>query len=523
MKVVKSEIMRELDRKTISEYGISGETLMDSAGLSVAEAVQHLAFVSGQDDPPVRLIAGRGNNGGDAFAAARHLKERGFDVEVWLAGEADAVSGDAFKHLSRLKPADILLIELPTKKDWEDALADYDGGGGSIIIDGILGIGIAGPARGPAAGAISYVNALSNRNLVVAIDVPSGLNADTGAAEGAVVVADMTVTMGLPKSGLVEPRAIEFVGTVEVADIGIPRELFRDIESDKELITGRDLRLLVARRSRNSHKGSFGHLLVLGGSPGYAGAVALAAMAAMRSGAGLVTALVPARVFSIVAGLTPEVMVHPATETESGSLASDCLVKWGRSLNDFDAVLIGPGMTQHEQTRILVERILNECRKPLIIDADALSICAGGNEIGKAAHCPIVLTPHPGELARLMGNQASDIQADRFKWARKAADETHAVVVLKGAGTIVAGEGHPLNINLTGNPGMAAGGMGDVLGGLIAGMAAQNIAPFDAARIGVYLHGKAADRVAWRGSQASMIAGDVIEALPLVFRELAAR
>ena len=224
-----------------------------------------------------------------------------------------------------------------------------------------------------------------------------------------------------------------------------------------------------------------------------------------------------------MAGIAPEAMIHSGSETESGSLAADCLSKWGRGINDFDAVAIGPGMTTHEQTRILVERILNECRKPLVIDADALNVCAGRIDSIRKANCPVVLTPHPGEMARLMATETATIQNDRFKWARKAAEDTNAVVTLKGAGTVVAAKDSPLHISLTGNPGMATGGMGDVLSGLIAGLAAQNLKPFDATRMGVYLHGRAGDNVAWRGSQAGMIASDVIEELPAVLRELTIR
>ena len=522
MKAVTSKQMKELDRKAIADFGIAGDVLMDRAGHGVAETVQFLARIAGCDNPLIQLIAGRGNNGGDAFVAARYLKERGYEVEVWLAAEAGAATGDALKHLSKLKAAKITLHELPTKGEWDDEASASDLSG-CILVDGILGTGLSGPARGPAAGAISYINALASRNLVVAIDVPSGLNSDTGKAEGDVVVADITATMGLPKRGLLEPEAIEYVGTVEVVDIGLPPELTDRAQSDMEMITAADLREILGRRPRNAHKGMFGHVLIIGGAPGYAGAVALAAEAAARSGAGLVTVLVPATVAPVVAGMIPEAMVHGGAQTEAGSLAADCLAKWGRRLGDFSAVLMGPGMTTHEDTRVLVEQVLAESRAPVIVDADALNVCAGRLDILQKASGPIVLTPHPGEMARLMGSQVQDIQSDRFNAARRVAEQTSAVTVLKGAGTVVAAKGRLLNVNLTGNPGMASGGMGDVLSGLIAGLAAQGVAPFDAARAGVYLHGRAGDNVAWRTSQAGMIAGDVLDELPSVFRESALR
>lgn len=524
MKTVSCRQMQELDRKTSSEYGIPGEILMDRAGEEVAEAVRYLAGTTGSDNSPVTLIAGRGNNGGDAFAAARYLKESGCSVDVWLAGDAAEVKGDALKHLGRMKAAGITLRELPTKRDWEDAMNGWGGGaGGGIVVDGILGVGISGPARGPAAGAIAFVNHCATRSFVLAIDVPSGLNADTGEAEGDAVLADMTLTIGLPKRGLVDPRAVNYVGSLEVGDIGIPPVLHAGIRPDVELITAGDLRPLMRRRPRNAHKGMFGHVLVAGGATGYAGAIAMAAKAALRSGAGLVTAFVPECVASTVAALAPEAMVHPCPQTDGGSLRFDGFMNRCQRAEGFDSILAGPGMTQHGDTGRIVEWLLKENAKPLILDADAINVCAARPELLRAARCPIIITPHPGEAARLMRDSSENIQSDRFKWAGRIASETGAVVVLKGAGTVVARTDCPLHIAMVGNPGMATGGMGDVLSGLLAGIAAQGIAPFDAARLAVYVHGKAGDYVAWRTSQAGTVAGDVIDELPVAFRDVSLR
>lgn len=521
MKSVTSAKMRELDRRMISEFNVPGEMLMERAGAGVADIVLCMGRMSGYAKPSVHLFAGRGNNGGDAFVAARCLKEMDSDVEVWLAGSVDEVSGDSLKHLTKMKSAGVVLRELPTIEDWEELSVPYHGM--DIVVDGILGTGITGPARGPAAGAIKYINMLSERSLVVSIDVPSGLNSDTGIAEGGAVKADITATMGLPKTGLMEPSALDYVGTLEVIDLGLPNELVGSLEQGNELITSEDLRGVIVRRARNSHKGTFGHVLIIGGATGYSGAVALAAEAALRSGAGLVSLLVPGNIVPIIAGIVPEAMVHGAAETREGSLSAGCLKKWSRNLEDFSAVLVGPGMTKHRETRLLVGKILEERRGPLVIDADALNVFAKSASQFTGASCPLILTPHPGELARLMGCSTADIQADRFGKARAASENTGATVILKGAGTIVAGKGRPLNINMTGNPGMATGGMGDVLAGLVAGLAAQGLPPFDAARAGVYLHGRAADNVAWHSSQAGMTAGDVVDELPVAFRELTAR
>lgn len=519
MKIVTADQMRELDRRAIEEFGAPGHVLMDRAGRGVAEAVRYLARMAGLVAPPVHVIAGRGNNGGDGFVAARYLKEAGFRVDVRLAGTAADVRGDALAHLDRMRTAGVELSEWRDEAEWEKApplLA------GSIMVDGVLGTGASGRPRGPAAGAVAFMNRSSDRSLVVAIDIPSGLNADTGKAGGEAVRADLTVTLGLPKCGLIEAAALEFVGALEVVDIGIPSALVDAIESEVEFIAADDLRPLLRRRARNAHKGDFGRILVIGGSVGYSGAAAMAARAAVRTGAGLVTVLAPSGVASAIAGFVPEAMVYPAPESAAGFLCAQSLARWERGINDFDVALIGPGLTAREETRELVDRVLRESRVPVVVDADALNVCAGRVVMLKRP-CPIVITPHPGEMARLLGCKPAQVQADRTAAAIRAAETMGVVTVLKGAGTIVALKDRPPQINLTGNPGMASGGMGDVLGGMIAALAGQGLNVFDAARMAVFLHGHAGDCVAWRTSQAGLCATDVIEALPQAIRHLTPR
>lgn len=523
MKLVSTTQMREIDRRTIEEYETPGHVLMERAGTSVADSVQRLIDITGFVHPIIHLIAGRGNNGGDAFVAARYLKEAGYTVEVWLAGSANEVKGDALKQLSRLKAAEVTLRELPTKEDWEDA--EFYPPPCDVLVDGVLGTGASGPARGPAVGAIQYINARSHDVLVVAIDVPSGLDADTGEALGEAVRADVTVTMVLPKKGLVEPAALEYVGTVEVVDIGTPYELTDAVESetDKELIYVTDLQRVFTRRPRTSHKGDYGHVLIVGGARGYSGAVAMAARAAIRSGVGLVTALVPRSIEQIVAGAVLEAMVVGGDETEQGSLTPAAWSAMKDRMGDFDAVLVGPGLTRHETSQALVWTMIRECRVPLVLDADAITVLAGQPQLVEKAACPVVMTPHPGELAALFSSTAAQVQKDRGGAARAAAKRTKATVVLKGAGTIVAAEEQPLAVNLTGNPGMATGGSGDVLAGMIVALLGQRLLPFDAARAAVYLHGRAGDLVAWRWSQAGLVAGDLIREIPFVFRDVTLR
>lgn len=521
MKAITSNQMRELDKIASEEFEIQGVELMRRAGRGVASVVSYLAERIHTGDAFIQLIAGRGNNGGDAFAAATYLHEERYEVEVLLAGSASEIKGDALRHLAKMRAAGVSLVELPTKESWEHAL--HDAGSGEIIVDGLLGIGGSGIPRGPVASAIHYINTIAADNVVVSIDIPSGLDADTGEARGETVRADITVTIGMPKVGLLSPKAIPYVGSLEVINIGIPIELTSHLTCQRELITGWDARLCIPPRPRNAHKGMFGHTLVIGGALGMAGAPAMAAQAAARVGSGLVTALVPRAIYPVVAAANLETMTHPAAETETGSMSITAWDHWKSRLTDFDAIVAGPGMTRHPDTAMWVRNLLRESRCPLLLDADALNAIAETPELIGHARCPVIITPHPGEMARLLHCSAGDVENDREGAARQAAQLTKAIVVLKGAGTIVAQAEGPLHINLTGNPGMATGGTGDVLSGIIGGLMAQGIRPFDAARAGVFLHGRAGDCAMWRKSQAGLLAGDILDEIPTVLREVTTR
>jgi len=523
MKAVDSTTMRKLDRRAIEETGIPGETLMERAGRGLADVVERILHLrSEQTDRPVYMAAGHGNNGGDVFAAARHLLDRGFSVQVDLAGKLSDVRGDALDHLRRLQACGVGVQERSSPEAWSfpasDALAPL------AAVDGILGTGISGPPHEPAASAIGCINAMGRNCPVIAVDMPSGLNADNGVPAATTVTADVTVTMGLPKIGLLAPRATDFVGAVEVIDIGIPAAFVEPLPSGAaELITPRDLRSLFSPRRHTAHKGDFGHVLLLGGARGFCGAIAMAAAAALRAGAGLASALVPESVAAVVATMVPEAMVHPGHETPSGSLDARALEESPLDLSVFDAVLVGPGMTSHPQTQALTAHLLEHCRVPLLMDADALNVYAADSGETARAHGPLIMTPHPGEMARLLGCTTADVQADRAGAVACLCRLTRGTVVLKGAGTLVADDNGVPHINMTGNAGMATGGTGDVLGGIIAGLAAQRIPPADAARAGVYVHGRAGDNAAWRLSQAGMLARDLLTEVPCVLRELTGR
>lgn len=516
MKIVSTQQIRDLDRAAIEAYKVPGSLLMERAGRGVAAGVIRLIKEHGLDGKAVLLAAGRGNNGGDAFVAARYLSEEGFKVRLLLAGDRKSLRGDALFHFKKMLRAGICAEELSAESDWRELSGE--GLSGSVVVDGILGTGLEGKARGAAAAAIRFINALARKNLAVAIDVPSGINSDTGRAEGDVVRADLTLTMGLPKRGLIEQSALEYVGQLQVVDIGFPNELVTQVKADLELIAPEDVALLFPPRPRIAHKGSYGHLLIMGGAEGYSGAMTLAAMGALRSGPGLVSVAVPERLAPAIALAVPEAMVHGERETGSGSLHSSCWAKWKKRLPNFSAILAGPGMTRHAETGRLVKMILRDSRIPVVLDADALNIFEGRAALLAKRECPLVITPHPGEMARLLALSTARVQARRMRTAKQSARLTNATVVLKGAGTLVAEKGR-LQINLTGNPGMASGGMGDVLAGLAGGFLAQGLKPFDAARASVYLHGRAGDMAAASSSESSLMARDLIACLPGAFRE----
>ncbi len=493
MKLITSTQMRELDRRAI-ESGISGEELMLTAGEGLAEAIRKLAAQHQLVDSPVLFVAGPGNNGGDAFVAARSLYEADWPVECWLACPEDRLKGDALLHFRRMKKAGVELKVMVQEADWK--YAAECGTEAEIVVDGLLGTGASGEPRGTIAEAISFVDAQADHALIVAIDVPSAM----------AVRSDLTVTMGLPKIDCVEPENVDCVGNLEVVDIGIPSEFIEALESETELITPADLAPLFPRRPRSAHKGDFGHLLCIGGSKGFSGAIAMASKAALRSGAGLISAFVPEAIHSLVAATVPEAMVHSSFPDG----------KW-------TAVLVGPGMGRSATTREQVLHLLESSKVPVVLDADAITVLADHIDAIAAASCPVILTPHPGEFAALFDLKVDEVQEDRLTMARMAAARLRATVVLKGAGTIVAAPDRPAGINMTGNPGMASGGSGDVLAGLLAGLAAQGMDPFEAACAAVWLHGHAGDLAAAEKSQASMLATDIIEKLPEAFRAVSCR
>ncbi len=469
---------------------------MLTAGEGLADAIRNLAGLHQLVDAPVLFIAGPGNNGGDAYVAARCLHADGWPVECWLACSETRLKGDALTHFKLMRKAGVPFRSMEHKDEW--AYAATCGIDAEIIVDGLFGTGVSGEPRGVAAEVIRFIDGQTDRALIVAVDVPSAM----------AVRADLTVTMGLPKIDCVQPEHLDAVGSLEVVDIGIPSDFIDEVESDAELefIHSSDLKPLFPRRPRDVHKGVYGHVLCIGGSKGFSGAITMAATSALRSGAGLVSAYVPESIHALVAGAVPEAMVH-------SSLPDG---KW-------TAVVAGPGMGRTATTREQVLHLLETLTVPLVLDADAITVLEGQLEAVSNATCPVILTPHPGEFSALFGLKTEEVQEDRVGMARMAAGRLGATIVLKGAGTIISAPDLRTAINLTGNPGMASGGAGDVLAGITAGLAGQGLDPFEAACAAVWLHGQAGDLAAAEKSQASIIATDLIEKLPDAFRVLSCR
>jgi hydroxyethylthiazole kinase-like uncharacterized protein yjeF len=511
MKLVTASEMRELDRRAIQDLGIPSLVLMENAGRTTYEILRR-EFPC----PPgeVAVVAGRGNNGGDGFVVARYLANAGIPVAVFLLGPRDQVSGDARVNLEILAHLGIAVAEVLTGADLNPTLHRLAKAG--LIVDALLGTGLNSPVTGLMAALIERLNHL--RVKVLAVDIPTGLSADTGEVLGVALKAEVTVTYGWPKLGQVLPPGRDYVGRLWQVDISIPPHLAR--EAPVSLAEAREMRALLPPRPFGSHKGTFGHLLLLAGSVGKTGAAALAAEAALRAGAGLVTLGVPASLNDILEVKLTEAMTLPLPEAAgTRALGVAALKPIMEFLDEKFTLALGPGIGTHPETRELVARLVRDRAGPMVIDADGLNSLAGAPAGLKGAAGPRILTPHPGEMARLVGVSTPEVQARRLDLARETAVKFGVTLVLKGAQTVVAAPDGRASLNSTGNPALASGGTGDVLTGLIGGFLAQGLTPWDAARLGVYLHGLAADFFVRHNGERGMIAGDLLAVLPQMLTE----
>lgn len=508
IKIVTAAQMQELDRRTIAEARIPGTTLMERAGSGVVACLeQALGAPRGK---VVTILCGKGNNGGDGFVVARLLHRRGCKVRVLTMVPASELSRDAGTMCRRfVRGAGKSAVRLYTSKyQAQSLLRESD-----ILVDALLGTGLASDVTGRYGEAIDSINEAGRP--VVAVDLPSGLHADTGAILGRAVRASCTVTFGLPKLGLYQNHGVDLAGPVTVVDIGIPQAYIDAIQCRASLITTSFVRAFLPARRLSSHKGTFGHAGIIAGSVGKTGAAAMAAKAALRVGAGLVTVAIPSSVNDVLEAKLLEAMTAPMPETNARTFSRTAFDRLAAFIAARTAVAIGPGLSTHPETVELVQALVKQLDRPAVLDADALNALAGCVSLLTECKTPPILTPHPGEMARLESDASPQtVNSDRIGAATRLARERRVFVVLKGARTVIAQPDGAAAICPTGNPGMATAGTGDVLTGMIVGLLAQGLASWEAACVATYLHGYAGDLAAAMNGQAGLIAGDVIEQIP---------
>ena len=519
MKALTVVEMREVDRLTTQRHGVPSLALMENAGTSVAGFMrQRFAHLERRR---TIILCGKGNNGGDGFVVARKLQEMGGNPAVYLFADPDEMRGDAAVNRKRwVESGGELHLAIRAN---EFASVKIAIGDAAIIVDALLGTGTRGPVEGLLREAIQVVNSRRREQAVVAVDIPSGASADTGEVASAAVEADYTVTFTAPKIGMLYGKTNECCGQLLVRDIGSRWELIEEIgKGNVRWSEPREFPEFAIPRKPQGHKGDYGHALIVAGSVGKSGTAVLASWAALRAGAGLVTAATPEPILSIVAAHTPEVMTEPLRATETGSISL-------RNIDHgyFDSLLegkkvlaIGPGLSTHRETQEFVRAVVRNRTVPIVLDADGLNAFAGQASELKNSHGMLAMTPHPGEMARLLGSTTVDVQARRMELAMKAAADWNCCVILKGHQTTTALPNGSVWVNSTGNPGMGTGGTGDVLTGMLAGLTAQygidtwgRVLSF-----GVYLHGLAGDLAYADNGEAPLMAGDVIRYIPRAYK-----
>jgi hydroxyethylthiazole kinase-like uncharacterized protein yjeF len=515
MRIVKAAEMRQIDGIAIEDLGIPGIVLMENAGRGAGRFfLEH--FSPSQGDSVV-ILCGRGNNGGDGYVVGRYLHQAGLNVTVAVLSQQDRIAGDALTNLEIIRNMDLDIHEIPDPESWKEfghRLTHCD-----FAVDAILGTGLNAPVRGFYRTVIEDLNGL--RKPVMSLDIPSGLNADTGQVMGAAVHADLTATFGFPKMGLVVFPGAGLVGRLVRIDIGIPECVSSRLPRHFCLTEPSDFQESLGVERPDIHKGTRGHLLVLAGSTGKTGAASLTAMGALRAGAGLVTLGIPETLNAILEAKVTEAMTFPLPETGRGNLSMKAWEPIQALFEGKTAVALGPGLSTHPETVSLVRKIASECPLPMVIDADGLNALAGCMEVVKGTAPRTILTPHPGEMARISGRETGEVQEDRAAAAAEFVHKHGCFLVLKGARSLVAMPDGRLYVNPTGNPVLSSGGSGDVLTGLIGGFLARGFPIARAAIGGPYVHGLAADLLAQQRGSSGVLAGELLETIPDIIAHLA--
>ncbi len=516
MDLLTADEMREMDRQTIESFGLPARILMENAGRGATRVL--MARFPDLSRYSVGVVAGRGNNGGDGFVVARYLFQHHIDVKVYLLTESAKLQGHAAENFHLLGELGVPLVELPDEESFNRHRAEM--AHRRIWVDAILGTGLSSEVKGYYRTVIEFINS-ANRP-VLAVDIPSGLHADTGQPCGVCVAATMTATFAFPKIGHIQLPGAEYVGDLHVIDIGIPPYIAQQTAPRQHLLQHEDIRRMIAPRPADMHKGGAGHLLIVAGAPGKTGAAAMSAMSAMRAGAGLVTLGIPESLNAVLEPQVLEPMTIGLSETPAGCLSDKAADAILELLSDKRCLAVGPGIGTEPATARLVHRLIQESLVPVVVDADGLNNLAGEPDILTNTHSPVILTPHPGEMARMIGETPKAVQADRIGCARRFAESYNVHLVLKGARTVIAQPDGHIYINPTGNAGMASGGMGDVLTGLISGFISQGHTPETAAQLGVFLHGAAADELSLSMGPFGYTASDVMRQIPMTIKNFMA-
>lgn len=514
MFLVTADEMQRMDRTAIASFGIPGRVLMENAGRGASAFF--LEAIHRHHPGAVGIAAGAGNNGGDGFVMARYLHQKGIPASVFLFSPRDRIKGDAAANLNLLDAMGVPLVEIADAAALESQQSVMRAP--CTWIDAIIGTGLTSDVRGYFRTVIDFIN--HQARPVFAVDIASGLNADTGQICGACIQAAATATFGFAKVGHLSYPGRTFSGQLKIIDIGIPPHVATEVGCRQHLITPGSLKNQIRSRSADAHKGHNGHLLILAGSPGKTGAAAMTATAAMRSGTGLVTLGIPQSLNPVLETMVTETMTVGLPETRQGALDESGFDVITSLIQDKRCMAIGPGIGTAASTGRLLGQLVQKSPVPIVIDADGLNLVAADLSILDKCRSPVVLTPHPGEMARLCGQSIAQIQSDRIGHARAFAQRHDVDLVLKGAATIVSRPDGAVFVNPTGNPGMAAGGMGDVLTGLIAGLITQGMDISAAACAGVYLHGWAADRLSRQQAPVGYLATEVMHTLPEAMHEL---
>lgn len=513
MKVVSAEVMQQIDAEAIHSFGIPGVDLMERAGQHCAETV--MVLFAAHALRKALVVAGKGNNGGDGYVIARLLHGHGWQIDVMVLAQKDDIGGDAAINLQRL-PASVTVAFCPDEESFNSHPGDWSGYG--VLIDALFGTGLKQPVTGVYLRAIEAMNAAQVP--VVAVDIPSGIHGTSGKILGKAVRADVTVTFACAKLGHILYPGAEHAGDIRVVDIGIPDEITARAPGF-EFVDQHHARGLVRPRKRDSHKGTFGHCLIIAGSTGHTGAAAMTAASAVRSGSGLVTLGIPESLNAVLEVKTTESMTLPFVDHGRGYLGGDAAEAIIAASQGKDVVALGPGLSWCTETTLLVHQLVQSVTLPLVVDADGLNCLSADPSVLLGTSSPlVVITPHPGEMARLTGVTVAEVESDRIASAVACAGRFRVMVVLKGARTVIAAPDGRVSINGSGNPGMASGGMGDVLTGLIASLLGQRYEPLIACQLGVFIHGHAGDLVAREKGEVGITAMDVVEKIPYAFKDL---